>query len=256
MAQFELTQREWKELGFPNPSGLMPDGTGDCSEESCPVGNVTWFEALEFANRYSIAGGKSACYVLSQCSGEIGQGMICDGVRSVGSSVYDCDGYRLPTGAEWEYAARAGTKTSVYTGDIQMRSLDLECYDEPVLNDIAWYCANAGPLTHPVGQKKPNGWGLFDMIGNAGEWVASIAPTAAGYGDGPFTDYGSSLDRAGFLDHSAPLVQYRSGLWNTWPSFLRAGRASAVSGRTPGPGGGLRLVRPVGTKITTTQPKD
>jgi formylglycine-generating enzyme required for sulfatase activity len=256
MAQFELTQGEWTELGLFNPSGLMPDGTGDCSEQSCPVGNVTWSEALEFTNRYSIAKGKSACFILSQCSGEMGRGMICDGVRSAYPSLYDCDGYRLPTGAEWEYAARAGTKTSVYTGDIQRRSIDLECYDEPVLNDIAWYCANAGPLTHPVGQKKPNGWGLFDMIGNAGEWVASIGPTAAGYGDGPFTDHGSSLDVAGLLGPTAPLVQYRSGGWNIWPSFHRAGRASTVSARIPAPSFGLRLVRPIETKKTTNRPKN
>ena len=249
IAQFELTQREWVELGLPNPSRVMPDGTGDCSEGSCPVGNVTWFEALEFANRYSIARGKSACFLLSQCSGEMGRGMNCDGVRSVGPSLYDCDGYRLPTGAEWEYAARAGTKTSVYTGDIQRRSLDFECYEEPVLNDIAWYCANAGPLTHPVGQKKPNGWGLFDMIGNAGEWMASLGPTATGYGDGPFTDYGSTLEVEGFLGPSTPhLVQYRSGGWNLWPSFHRAGHASKIDPRIPGPGLGLRLVRPVEAK--------
>jgi hypothetical protein len=53
MAQFELTQREWVELGLPNPSGLIPDGTGGCAESSCAVGNVTRLEAFEFANRYS-----------------------------------------------------------------------------------------------------------------------------------------------------------------------------------------------------------
>jgi formylglycine-generating enzyme required for sulfatase activity len=248
IAQFELTQREWTELGLPNPSGLMPDGTGDCSEDSCPVGNVNWFEALEFTNRYSIVRGKSACFVLSECSGEMGKGMTCDGVRSVGPSLYDCDGYRLPTGPEWEYAARAGTKTSVYSGDIRMRALDFECFDEPVLNDIAWYCANAGPLTHPVGQRKPNGWGLFDMIGNTGEWVASLGPTATGYGDGPFTDYGATLDVTGLIDRSPTPAQYRSGLWNAWPSYQRAGRASAVPAHGAGPGLGLRLVRPVESK--------
>jgi sulfatase modifying factor 1 len=244
MAEFELAQREWESLGLPNPSGLMADGTGDCSDPTCPVGNVTWFEALEFANRYSKEKGLPACYVLAQCSGEMGKGMLCNAVRFSDPSTYDCLGYRLPTGAEWEYAARAGSETSVYTGDIPWHSTLYNCYEEPVLEDIAWYCANAGPFTHPGGQKKPNGWGLFDMIGNAGEWVASLGPTNTGYGDGPFVDYGAALDLVGLLDATVPyLVQYRSGGWNIWPSFHRAGRASAVAPNGTGPGIGLRLVR-------------
>jgi hypothetical protein len=91
-------------------------------------------------------------------------------------------------------------------------------------NDIAWYCTNAGP----------NWWGLFDMIGNAAEWVASVGPTAAGYGDGPF-----SIPRRLWCNIGAA--------WNIWPSFHRAGRASTVSPRLPCPSLGLRLVRPVET---------
>jgi formylglycine-generating enzyme len=255
MQQFEVTQKQWMEQSLPNPSTLMDDshgefaGTGDGSDENCPVGNVTWVETLAFANLLSANEGMQPCYTLDNCQGEVGSGLLCDTVRSNYASVYDCPGYRLPTGAEWEYAARAGTKTTIYTGDIVDTGQGVyTCYDEPHLLPIAWYCANTPLYTQPVGQLMPNDWGLYDMIGNAGEWTQSEAKT---YGSGPFVDWDAELDATGLmtnLSSSIIIRQTRGGSWNQWPNTLRVSDQGA--GATPpplrasrGPGLGFRLVQ-------------
>ncbi len=106
----------------------------------------------------------------------------------------DMNKYRLPSEAELEYAARAGTATRYYFGD-----------DKSMLDDYAWYYANSDNKTHSVGQKKPNPWGLYDMYGNVWEWVQDIyhssydgapADGTAWKGDGSRrVDRGGSWDR-------------------------------------------------------------
>ena len=128
MMTTEVTQTQWEAVMGSNPSYYDSCG-GDC-----PVETVSWNDIQDF-----IA-------ALNAMDGRI---------------------YRLPTEAEWEYAARAGTTTAFYNG----RITETGCTPlDPNLDAIGWYCGNADSTTHPVAQKQPNAWGLYDMSGNVYEW--------------------------------------------------------------------------------------
>lgn len=188
--QYEVTHADWARSGFPDPSELGPGGSGACPEDDCPVENVTWFEAAAFANRMSELHDPPlpACHVLTDCEGEVGRGMVCDGFGVSAATIYDCAGYRLPTFAEHEYATRAGTTTTYYSGPILMRTSPLECVGgDPCLEPIAWFCWNSEGRTHRVGTREPNAWGLYDMLGNVSEWVNDEF-SGLGYGGEPIVD--------------------------------------------------------------------
>lgn len=135
MDRYEVTQEDYERLMGKNPSHWK--------RPKNPVEQIRWPAAIEYCNARSRQDGLQPAYDL-----QTGQ---CD---------FEADGYRLPTEAEWEYAARAGTSTEYSFGD-----------DPAQLGRYAWFKRSC-PLRRPspVGQREPNPWGLFDMYGNVCEW--------------------------------------------------------------------------------------
>jgi formylglycine-generating enzyme len=170
----EVTQALYQKVMGENPSHFKGDNR--------PVESVSWYDAVTFANKLSVMEGRERCYKING--------------TDVQWTNKDCKGWRLPTEAEWEYAARGGENYK-YAGSNNA-------------DEVAWYDDNSGSETHPVGQKKANGYGLYDMSGNVYEWVWDW------YGEYPRD---LQTDPLGSPSDSSRV--FRGGVWSYIPRRVR-----------------------------------
>jgi formylglycine-generating enzyme required for sulfatase activity len=221
----EVTQDQFESIMGYNPSANTTCGA------RCPVDTVSWHEAAALGNALSVLAGLAPCY---DCV-EHGAAVVCtdDG------SPYECEGYRLPTEAEWEMAARGGTSTAFNSGGDIPEWHEGDCggglvlTNGTVLDDYTIYCGNDLGHSVSVASRLPNAWGVYDTHGNVFEWCHDWYEVALGVA--------TVTDPVGPSSGSFKVV--RSSGWFGPPGYQRAACRSTGTPEGSGDADGIRLAR-------------
>ena len=193
IGKYQVTQDQYQAVMGSNPSYFLSSPAAGEVQGRRPVDSLSWYDAIVFCNKLSIIEGLSPAYKINNSTNPGDWGPVpasSDAAWDAVEIVSGSKGYRLPTEAQWEYAAKGGASQGTYTYS-----------GSNTIGDVAWYDPNSNSMTHEVGKKQANVLGLYDMCGNVWEWcwdwwgaytnTPKTNPEGASSGDGRIIRGGS-----------------------------------------------------------------